>query len=360
MVQGRRMCFVWNNPTNQLTFEEGPEGKVRYLVYQYEIGESGTPHYQGYAEFKGMTTHQQASRWLNCPGAHWELCIGSQEENIHYCTKPHEGCECENCSSAMLLEDGGVLDGPWIHGIPAKTGRPKKGNDAKADEIENEKLEFVYQRFKEGWTEVDFWHDNHVWITGNYLKKVKDLIHLEDQEIELEELKDDARLKMLTANPMQKLALQKVLAQDDRKITCIVDPKGNSGKTTLSTMLELIYDYQAFPNAKTGDIAYSVKESSHRKGFIIDLARSLQKTDVDGKSDDFINYTVIENLKDGKLFSSKYKSVNVRFKSPKVLILMNFWPNLTKLSMDRWDIIEWTAKDREGNYIPGEAQKGLI
>jgi len=49
--------FTMNNPEpQQMESLHSPESKVRYLVYQLEVAETGTEHLQGYVEFvEGMT-----------------------------------------------------------------------------------------------------------------------------------------------------------------------------------------------------------------------------------------------------------------------------------------------------------------
>lgn len=116
---------------------------------------------------------------------------------------------------------------------------------------------------------------------------------------------------------------------DPRKIHWYYDEEGGKGKTTLSKYL--IYNYNAsyVRNAKTADIAYSLKDNP--KVVIFDLSRS---------NEDRINYGAIESVKDGLIFSSKYESKLKIFNSPHVIVFANTEPNLSKLSNDRWDIIE--------------------
>ena len=53
-----------------------------------------------------------------------------------------------------------------------------------------------------------------------------------------------------------------------------------------------------------------------------------------------MNYSVIEHLKNGRIFSSKYESKIMKFACPYIIIYANFMPNKEKLSEDRWDIRE--------------------
>ncbi|KAK3106809.1 hypothetical protein FSP39_000241, partial [Pinctada imbricata] len=57
-----------------------------------------------------------------------------------------------------------------------------------------------------------------------------------------------------------------------------------------------------------------------------------------------VNYTLIEHLKNGVLFSTKYQSHVKTFAFCKVLCLANFAPDLDKLSADRWDV--WHLNSR--------------
>lgn len=106
----RRWCFTWNNPptgyetvgskfsgTGQA--ELLPSWQVilkrtepRYYVVGYEIAPTtGTPHLQGYVEFRSgkrlRTLHDV------CKEIHWDACKGDQASNIKYCTKGGVFCE---------------------------------------------------------------------------------------------------------------------------------------------------------------------------------------------------------------------------------------------------------------------------
>lgn len=112
-MQGCNWVFTLNNPQP----EENPSyWPSRYIVYQLEKGESGTPHYQGYVVFHSNKT-LAAVKKLN-PRAHWDLRRGTHEQAVHYTTKPHPECTCEHC--AKCTPDSRI-EPPVEKGIPPIT-----------------------------------------------------------------------------------------------------------------------------------------------------------------------------------------------------------------------------------------------
>lgn len=98
--QARFWCFTLNNPEGMMDFSIVPD--VRYAIYQHEMGDSGTPHFQGYIEFK----KPKRLSWLRnrvASNAHFEMRHkrSDQQSCIAYCSK-----------------DEGRLDGPYIYGTP--------------------------------------------------------------------------------------------------------------------------------------------------------------------------------------------------------------------------------------------------
>ncbi len=78
------MVFTWNNPDGAIDFVPVD---MEYLVYQEEIGESGTYHFQGYCEFTRQLSMIQAKDLLGGASVHLERRRGSQSEAIKYCKK---------------------------------------------------------------------------------------------------------------------------------------------------------------------------------------------------------------------------------------------------------------------------------
>lgn len=83
-TQGKNWCFTVNNydDMDQIMFKEL---SCTYMVYGREIGESGTPHLQG---FVVMSSNKRLNAMKQiCPKAHWELAKGAADQNRVYCTK---------------------------------------------------------------------------------------------------------------------------------------------------------------------------------------------------------------------------------------------------------------------------------
>lgn len=118
--RGRNWCFTYNNPAcvlvcpdpgtdkqdgksdewelirifGQLLFDTA---SLRYLIFQLERGDSGTPHFQGYMEYSSPMRFNHVRRDLP-DGTHIEPRRGTSDQARDYCRKP----------------DG--LVGPWEYG----------------------------------------------------------------------------------------------------------------------------------------------------------------------------------------------------------------------------------------------------
>lgn len=80
----KKWCFTLNNYTD-LEYKEiiSKFGSNKYIIGK-EIGESGTPHLQGYVNFDVKCRPLEKDF---CKRIHWEKCKGSEQDNIKYCSK---------------------------------------------------------------------------------------------------------------------------------------------------------------------------------------------------------------------------------------------------------------------------------
>jgi len=82
----RNFVFTINNPdeSDEVQLRSPPE-HVRYMVYQHEVGEEGTPHYQGYVELSKSVKLAGLKKWLT--RAHLEKRKGNRDQARAYCMK---------------------------------------------------------------------------------------------------------------------------------------------------------------------------------------------------------------------------------------------------------------------------------
>lgn len=86
--QAKCWCFTLNNPQEGETLDID---LFDYLVVGNEVGEEGTPHFQGYGRLHKQKRLHEMKAML--PRAHWEIAKGTAWENRVYCTKDGEFVE---------------------------------------------------------------------------------------------------------------------------------------------------------------------------------------------------------------------------------------------------------------------------
>lgn len=87
LQRARRWTFTWNNYTEEdlSQLSQYFETTAEYYIIGKEIGESGTPHLQGYFERKLQIRFETLRKIL--PKCHIEKAKGNREQNIEYCSK---------------------------------------------------------------------------------------------------------------------------------------------------------------------------------------------------------------------------------------------------------------------------------
>lgn len=86
MSQSKRWCFTINNPSeDDCASVLGLVEKSVYLICGDEVGESGTPHLQGYVVFPTNKRLKSISKLL--PRANIQIARGSSDDNRKYCSK---------------------------------------------------------------------------------------------------------------------------------------------------------------------------------------------------------------------------------------------------------------------------------
>jgi len=100
----RAWTFTWNNYADG-DFESVLESDCKYVVVGKEVGESGTPHLQGFIVMKSVKALAQMKR-LWSDAVHWEPAKGDSEANLKYCSK--DGDWEERGERPMSLKEQGV------------------------------------------------------------------------------------------------------------------------------------------------------------------------------------------------------------------------------------------------------------
>lgn len=104
MQRMHHYAFTENNPDGLIDWSLYPQ--VRYAVYQLEIGENGTEHFQGHVQFDRSQRLSFVKKILD--RAHWEPARDI-EASIKYCQKTE-----------------GRIEGPWTYGELRTQGKGSK------------------------------------------------------------------------------------------------------------------------------------------------------------------------------------------------------------------------------------------
>lgn len=286
MSQSKFWCFTLNNYEGLLQFNED---NMDYLVYQEEVGENGTPHLQGYVEFKRRIRMGQAKEYLGEDTIHLERRMGTAAQAIAYCKK------------------AGRVGGPYEWGVVA-IGARRQGQRGELHEFREAVLGGMARE-----EAVDQWPS----IFARY-------------RLFADETFEQYRVSQLPARPVfiPRPGWQSTIAEiiagepSKRKVHWISDTAGNSGKSHFAGCCENAY---VITGGRWADIYYAYQFQSV---VIFDWSRDAET----------FPYGVLESFKNGYFLSTKYRVCTVRFAVPHVVVLANFQPDRSKLSQDRWDV----------------------
>ncbi len=98
----RNFVFTLNNYTTADEEKLKSESRFSYLIYGREIGESRTPHLQGYAELKKQRTFGKVSKDIMMGKAYIARRKGTQRQARDYCMKDKDFVEIGTPKRKML------------------------------------------------------------------------------------------------------------------------------------------------------------------------------------------------------------------------------------------------------------------
>lgn len=311
--EGKRWCFTLNNYNDesvQLLKSKVTEDSCSFAIIGKEVGESGTPHLQGYIHLKKKQRFSAVKAFLPS-GCHIEQAKGTDRQNEEYCSK----------DELLVL----------------RVGRPAKGTTERGggSGSVNTAVEMA-KRIAAGESQTDILQDTE--HAAAFIRHQKGFEALKNMYIQAENIKKIRGLFDGSKWYAWQIVLMRYLCDcipNPRRVTWYVDFEGNSGKTYLSKWLITHKDAVRFENGKSSDVKFAYRG---QKIVIFDLSRS---------QEDHVNYEVIESVKNGVIFSPKYESRCAVYMIPHVVVFANFEPDKSKLSFDRWDIRHISEKDKE-------------
>lgn len=263
---------------------------MKYLVYQLEAGESGTPHFQGYVEMKKRTTLLQMKKLF--PGAHLEKRRGTQAEARAYCMK-----------------NDSRLEGPWEYGLYVM-----KIEDKLQGVMEDMKVSG--KRPRDYLEDCPTAYDKSKETLREYYGALQRKKAVETWQFDRKPWMEEVEALMET--------------KDCRRIIWVYGPQGGEGKTTHAKYLFKTRDAFYTTGGKTGDIAFAW---DHEPLVLFDIPRC---------AEEYVNYGIIEQLKNGMVQSGKYTSC-IKIKDyVEVIVYANFTPRSGMLSEDRIVIVNAT------------------
>lgn len=134
MARYRNFCFTQNNYTDTLLADEL---SCKYIIYGKEVGESGTPHLQGFVSFQNNRTLSAAIKSL--PGCHVEIARNVPAA-IEYCKK--DGDFTERGVAPMTFSDAAKK------GVAERWELAKQGRFEELPPENIRAYEHIHKRFK--------------------------------------------------------------------------------------------------------------------------------------------------------------------------------------------------------------------
>lgn len=293
-------CMTINNYTEE-DYQRFKDHKCRYKCYAKEVGESGTPHIQAYIYFENKISFKSMKK--KYPTAHFELPRGTPQQNRQYIVGPYQSPDLAKSKpfNPEAVEEGDI---------------PKSVSVNEWEDIKTKIMEGIE------------WEQLLVLYPQTAIKYLSGLRNYYEQ------FRPKVIVEIPNPYPYQKFIMDLTKQKPDaRTVYWFFEPKGNVGKTTIARYLSS-KGWLYLSNGKTADIALAWQGQN----VVFDFSRS---------QNDHINYEVMEMLKNGIIFSSKYQSASKIYNPPHLICFSNKYPNMEKLSQDRWQIYKISQTEME-------------
>jgi len=285
------------------------DSKVKYIVWIQEVGETGTPHLQVYAQaFEKLSIVQ------------WHAALGSRMSNI---------VATENVPVAIMYCKG------------YKDGQPKPGSNL--DSVEefgkgpsqgerSDLLDAANDVRKRPLKDIMLQGSAHEPTIAKHYNYFKDLDTQCTKHRAFEAAKDQhneylsTRIRLPWETNLKSIVDNET---DPRVIHWFYDPVGETGKTVNAK--DLYFNHNAFycTGGKAVDIAHAY---NYEPIVVFNLVASADE--------DTMKYLfkVLEEFKDGIFSSGKYMSLVKAFKIPTVIVFSNILPDQSRMKKNRLQI----------------------
>ena len=318
----KRWCFTLNNytPAEYQAILDSADN-FDYLIVAREHGDSGTPHLQGYFILNTKLRLRNVKQLSNqaFQRAHLEVSRGTPQEASDYCKKGDVDPENPDQRLPADYEEFGELP----------VSQQGKRND--------------FERFRDWILSLEQRPtDAEVFIEfpslyGRYRQNLSNIMDLIAPAPRLVHGPVDLR-------PWQQ-RIHNIIDDEpvnNRQVIFVVDPEGNSGKSFLTR-----YWFTLFPEriqllsiGRRDDLAHA-----------IDITKSIFAFDIPRGGMEFMQYNVLEQLKNGVIFSPKYCSQTKILRETRVhvIVFCNEEPDRSKMTADRFII--YHIRQLRGNTI---------
>lgn len=295
----KHWCFTLNNPVDgdEQRLRDFAGGDLcRYMVYGREVGDRGTPHLQGFLSLHNRKRFTQLRGYLG-ERFHIERAVGTPRQAASYCKKDGDFVE--------------IGDEP-----------PQRGARTDFDEFR-------------AWIEENYTtpgacpseRDVAVAFPSLFLRYRRNLLDLSRM------LCPQPILETGVLNEWQReLEVRLNEDPDDRTVNFYVDADGGKGKSWFCRWMLAFHGdkTQVLGVGKRDDLAHA-----------IDVTKSIFLFNVPRGGMEFLQYGILEHLKDRMIFSPKYtSSMKLICSKCHVVVFCNEAPDMEKMSQDRYAIIE--------------------
>lgn len=334
-----RWVFTWNNyPLDYLEKLRNMPDMEFVKAGLEKAPSTGTPHIQGFVRFHKPKRLSDVRRGLPEIGF-WEISEAKDQVVINYCCKGEQSKEewkkyRHNGPNYGLNADVFTLGDALI--VEKKTPGKRSDLDAFTDAVKAGDITTVAQ-IREQHSNI---HAKYTEWSEEYLR-----IHTCKSPEFSSGLTAEWQIKMLqcVSTPAAELLANPETEDFHRRtIWFVVDEKGNAGKTKFAHYMKVKYPGTLLlDHGKVADMSYHIshfEELAQLNIVILDSPRQSQSR---------FNYSVLEKLKNGRVFNTKYRVFDRFHPVPHIIVMTNHIPMIdsTVLSYDRVQILRLDPDD---------------